>query len=137
LLILLSLLLSQEELLSRYPNSSEIRRPLSLLKAQNQNDGQLSPTPAAEGEAQYASAKPYFEERNIQSKRSSRSEDTVFPEEKKKRNSYCISLDEFRKSFVDVKDLRRPINYSHIATLFIHVVLVSSKKERRRSREKA
>jgi len=61
----------------------------------------------------------------------------VFPEEKKKRNSYCISLDEFRKSFVDVKDLRRPINYSHIATLFIHVVLVSSKKERRRSREKA
>lgn len=34
-------------------------------QAQNQNDGQLSPTPAAEGEAQYASAKPYFEERNI------------------------------------------------------------------------
>lgn len=66
-----------------------------------------------------------FDEKKRNSKRSSNVNENGYADEKKKRNSYRFSMDDFRKSFIDVKDLRRPINYSYIGTIVLHVVLVS------------
>lgn len=83
---------------------------------QSQNGGQLSPNPES-NKAQYASKRS--------SNRGSKSEGSGYPEEKKRRSSYRLSIEDFRRSFVDVKDLRRPIDYSYVGTVFVHIILVS------------
>lgn len=102
------------------PRSSSVRGNSFQVLGYSSNPRSEASTPLPQ-EAQRDS----FDERKRHSKRSNTTNENDYADEKSKRDSYRFSMDELRKSFIDVKHLRRPINYSYIGTIVLHVVLVS------------